>query len=501
MSLPLLSLIIWVPILGAAGVLALGESRVALVRQVALGVAGMTFILTLLLLMDFDKATYVMQFVEDASWIPSFGIRYSLGVDGIAAPLILLASLFTLLVVAMSESIQYRVSQYMAALLFMEGVMIGAFSATDAILFYVFWEAMLIPMFLIIGVWGGPHRIYATIKFFLYTFLGSVFMLIALIYLGYLTGSFNILKIQSTAHIGMTAQILIFIAFALAFAVKIPMWPVHTWLPDAYGEAPAGGTVIMAAVMGKVGLYGVLRFLLPIVPDGSQYLSGLMIALSLIAVVYIGFVAMVQQDMKRLIAYSSVAHMGFATLGAFAAFAALAIGDRSAAVLGMEGAVVQTVSHGFITGALFLCVGVLFSRVRSSLVADYGGVANTMPIFAALMVLFAMANTGLPGTSGFVGEFMVILGIFQSSFWYAFLAATTLILGAAYTLWMVKRVIFGGVSNDTVAALSDINNREFVVLGVLALLVLILGLWPAPLVDMMRESVNHLVNQIGHSKL
>ncbi len=502
MSLPLLSLLVWVPIVGAIGVLSLGEHRAPLVRQIALGVAGVTFVLGLSLFIEFDRTTYAMQFVEDSSWIPTFGIRYSLGVDGISAPLILLTTFFTMLVIVMTGGvIQRRVSQYMAAFLAMEGLMIGAFAATDAILFYIFWEAMLIPMFLIIGVWGGERRIYATIKFFLYTFLGSVFMLIALIYLGHLTGSFNIAKLQATEHLGMTAQTLIFTAFILAFAVKIPMWPVHTWLPEAYGEAPIGGSVMLAAVMGKVGMYGVLRILLPIVPDGCQRLSGWMIVLSLIAVVYIGLIAMVQRDMKRLIAYSSVSHMGIATLGAFAAFALLANGDRNAAVLGMEGALVQTVSHGFVTGALFLCVGVLYNRIRSTLVADYGGVANTMPVFATLMVLFAMANTGLPGTSGFVGEFMVILSVLQASFWYAFWAASTLIVSAAYTLWMIKRVVFGAVDNKAVAALADIDPREFIALGVLALIVLILGLWPAPLVDMMRESISHLVDQIGHSKL
>ncbi|CAK0747485.1 NADH-quinone oxidoreductase subunit M [Gammaproteobacteria bacterium] len=502
MSLPLLSLVIWLPIFGAVAVLSLGEHRPVMVRRVAFGIAAATFILSLPLFTGFDSTSYAMQFVEDAPWIPTFGIRYSLGVDGISAPLILLTTLSTILVVLAGwESIQYRVSQYMAAFLVMEGVMNGAFAAMDAILFYVFWEGMLIPMFLIIGIWGGPRRIYATIKFFLYTFLGSVFMLVALIYLGYLTGSFNILKIQALDHLGLTAQVLIFIAFMLAFAVKVPMWPVHTWLPDAHVEAPTGGSVILAAIMLKMGGYGFLRLSLPITPDGSQLLSGLMIALSLIAVVYIGFVALVQQDMKKLIAYSSISHMGFVTLGTFAAFTALSMGSHNAAVLGVEGGVVQMVSHGFISGAMFLCVGVLYDRVHSRLISDYGGVANTMPIFATLMVLFAMANSGLPGTSGFVGEFMVILGAFQANVWYAFWAATSLILGAAYTLWMVKRVVFGPIGNDHVAALSDINNREFVILGVLALFVLLLGLWPAPLVDMMRESVSHLVDQIGHSKL
>jgi len=502
MSLPLLSSIIWLPILGAGTVLTLGEHRQNLVRQVTFGFAVVTFLLSLGLFTGFDPTTYAMQFVEDAPWIPSFGIRYSLGVDGISAPLILLTTFSTVLVILSGwEVIQYRVSQYMAAFLVMEGVMVGAFSAMDAMLFYFFWEGMLIPMFLIIGIWGGTQRVYATVKFFLYTFLGSVFMLVALIYLAYTADSFNILKLQALDHIGLNTQILIFIAFMLAFAVKVPMWPVHTWLPDAHVEAPTGGSVILAAIMLKMGGYGFLRLSLPIVPDGSQYLSGLMIALSLIAVVYIGLVALVQQDMKKLIAYSSISHMGFVTLGTFAAFTALSLGNRSAAVLGMEGGMVQMISHGFISGAMFLCVGVLYERAHSRLISDYGGVANTMPIFAALMVLFGMANSGLPGTSGFVGEFMVILSVFQANIWYAFLAATSLLLGAAYTLWMIKRVVFGPVANDHVAALSDINRREFIILGVLAFFVLLLGLWPAPLVDMMRESVGHLVDQISHSKI
>ncbi|CAK0751519.1 NADH-quinone oxidoreductase subunit M [Gammaproteobacteria bacterium] len=502
MSLPLLSLMIWLPILGAVTVLALGEHRQGLVRQVAFGFAALTFILSLQLFTGFDPSTYAMQFVEDAPWIPNFGIRYSLGVDGISAPLILLTTFSTVLVVLAGwEVIQHRVSQYMAAFLVMEGVMNGAFAAMDAILFYVFWEGMLIPMFLIIGIWGGARRIYATIKFFLYTFLGSVFMLIALIYLGHSADSFSIAKLQELGHLDLTTQILIFIAFALAFAVKVPMWPVHTWLPDAHVEAPTGGSVILAAIMLKMGGYGFLRLSLPIVPDGSQYLSGVMIALSLIAVVYIGLVALVQQDMKKLIAYSSISHMGFVTLGTFAAFTALSVENRAAAVLGMEGGMVQMISHGFISGALFLCVGVLYERVHSRLISDYGGVANTMPIFASLMVFFGMANSGLPGTSGFVGEFMVILSTFQANIWYAFWAAMSLLLGAAYTLWMIKRVVFGPIGNDHIAALTDISRREFVILGVLALFVLLVGLWPAPLIDMMRESIGHLVDQIGRSKI
>ncbi|MCG8098494.1 MAG: NADH-quinone oxidoreductase subunit M, partial [Candidatus Thiodiazotropha taylori] len=385
--------------------------------------------------------------------------------------------------------------------LIMEGVMVGVFSALDAMLFYVFWEAMLIPMFLIIGVWGGPNRVYATIKFFLYTFFGSVFMLVALIYMYFQSGSFDILGFH-TLKLGLTEQILIFIAFLLAFAVKVPMWPVHTWLPDAHVEAPTGGSVILAAIMLKIGGYGFLRFSLPITPDASHTLDWLIIGMSLIAVVYIGFVALIQQDMKKLIAYSSIAHMGFVTLGFFIVFIISQNSDDiSGAVLGIEGGMVQMVSHGFISAAMFLCVGVLYDRLHSREIKDYGGVVNTMPVFAAFMVFFAMANAGLPGTSGFVGEFMVILASFQADFWYAFLAATTLIIGAAYTLWMVKRVVFGDVTSDGVASLEDMNRREFIVLGTLAAAVLLLGLWPAPLVEVMDASVNNLLQHIAVSKL
>ncbi|MCU7907208.1 MAG: NADH-quinone oxidoreductase subunit M, partial [Candidatus Thiodiazotropha sp. (ex Epidulcina cf. delphinae)] len=398
------------------------------------------------------------------------------------------------------EVIKYRPSQYMAAFLIMEGVMVGVFSALDAMLFYVFWEAMLIPMFLIIGVWGGANRVYATIKFFLYTFFGSVFMLVALIYMYFQSGSFDILGFH-TLKLGLTEQILIFVAFLMAFAVKVPMWPVHTWLPDAHVEAPTGGSVILAAIMLKIGGYGFLRFSLPITPDASHTLDWLIIGMSLIAVVYIGFVALVQQDMKKLIAYSSIAHMGFVTLGFFIIFIISQNNGGSGAALGVQGGMVQMVSHGFISAALFLCVGVLYDRLHSRQINDYGGVVNTMPVFAAFMVFFAMANAGLPGTSGFVGEFMVILASFRADFWYAFLAATTLIIGAAYTLWMVKRVIFGDVANDGVAALQDMNNREFIVLGTLAAAVLLLGLWPAPLVEVMDASVNNLLQHVAVSKL
>ncbi len=500
----LLSILIWLPVLGGAALLAIGDdgdatsSRAGIMRMAALGIAVLTFLLSIPLYTGFDSTTVAMQFVERVPWVPSLGVDYFLGVDGFSAPLILLTTFITpLVIVAGWDSIKNRPAQYFAAFLILEGLMVGVFSALDAVLFYVFWEAMLVPMFLIIGIWGGKRRIYATIKFFLYTFLGSVLMLVAFIYLYRLTGSFDLLSFMD-AEIGLTAQKYIFLAFLLAFAVKVPMWPVHTWLPDAHVEAPTGGSVILAAIMLKMGGYGFVRLALPITPDGSQYFAGLMIALSLIAVVYIGLVALMQRDMKKLIAYSSIAHMGFVTLGFFLVWF---LAGESGSVLGMQGGMIQMVSHGLISGAMFLCVGVLYDRVHSREIADYGGVANTMPIFAAFMVLFSMANAGLPGTSGFVGEFMVIIASFKANFWIAFLAATTLILGAGYTLWMVKRVVYGDIGNEKVAALKDLNAREFVVLSILAASVLMLGLWPAPLVDMMNVTIENLVAQIGQSKL
>jgi NADH-quinone oxidoreductase subunit M len=499
---PILTLTIWLPIVGGILVLASGDRAASLSKWVALTFALLTFLISLALWTGFDASTAQMQFVERADWIPSFHVFYHLGVDGISMPLILLTTFFTILVIIAGwEVITYKPTQYMAAFLIMEGVMVGVFSALDAILFYVFWEAMLIPMFLIIGVWGGPNRVYATIKFFLYTFFGSVFMLIALIYMYFKSGSFDILDYHFL-KLGMTEQVLIFLAFLIAFAVKVPMWPVHTWLPDAHVEAPTGGSVILAAIMLKIGGYGFLRFSLPITPDASASLDWLIIAMSLIAVVYIGFVALVQQDMKKLIAYSSIAHMGFVTLGFFIVFAILQRSGHSAgAVLGVSGGMVQMVSHGFISGALFLCVGVLYDRLHSRQISDYGGVVNTMPVFGALMVFFAMANAGLPGTSGFVGEFMVTLASFRANFWFAFLAGTTLILGAAYTLWMVKRVVFGAVTSVKVAGLQDANPRELLVLGTLAVAVLVLGVWPAPLVHVMEPSIQNLVQHVAVSKL
>ena len=502
MNIPLLSLLIWTPIVGGVWVLLAGRKKNSETsRAVALTVSLVTFLLSIPLYMWFELGSAEMQFAERTDWIPAFGISYHLGIDGFSMPLILLTTFTTVLVVIAGwEVIKDKVPQYLAAFLIQEGCMIGAFSSMDAILFYVFWEALLIPMFLIIGVWGGPRRIYASIKFFLYTFFGSVFMLVAILYLYSKTGSFDILDMHHVP-LGMAAQILIFIGFLLAFAVKVPMFPVHTWLPDAHVEAPTGGSVILAAIMLKLGGYGFVRFSLPITPDASRELDWLMIALSLIAVVYIGFVALMQMDMKKLIAYSSVAHMGFATLGFFVAFSLIDKGNFDGAALGVQGAMVQMVSHGFISGALFLCVGVMYDRIHSREIADYGGVVHRMPIFAAFMMLFAMANSGLPGTSGFVGEFLVIVSSFQANFWFAFFAASTLIIGAAYTLWMYKRVIYGKIVHDSVAKLNDINGREFFVLAALAVAVILLGVWPAPLLEAMAASIENLLLHLSESKL
>jgi NADH-quinone oxidoreductase subunit M len=500
----LLSFLIWFPIVGGVALLVIGDGddtespQARLMRLIALAFTVLTFVASIALYMGFDNAEPGMQFIERMPWIEAFNVWYYLGVDGLSAPLILLTTFITpLIVIAGWDSIKNRPSQYYAAFLILEGLMIGVFAALDGLLFYVFWEAMLIPMFLIIGVWGGKRRVYATLKFFLYTFLGSVLMLVAFIYLYLEANTFNLLVFMNLP-IELGVQKLIFLAFLIAFAVKVPMWPVHTWLPDAHVEAPTGGSVILAAIMLKMGGYGFVRLSLPIVPDGSAYFANMMIALSLIAVVYIGFVALMQKDMKKLIAYSSIAHMGFVTLGMFLLWS---IAAETGAGLGMTGAMVQMISHGLISGAMFLCVGVLYDRMHSRQIADYGGVANTMPVFASFMVLFAMANAGLPGTSGFVGEFMVIIASFKANFWYAFLAGTTLVLGAAYTLWMIKRVVYGEVANDNVAELKDLNSREFIVLTILAVSVLLVGLWPAPLVDMMNTTIEALMQQVGQSKL
>ncbi|HEY0338926.1 MAG TPA: NADH-quinone oxidoreductase subunit M [Burkholderiales bacterium] len=488
----LLSLAIWVPIVAGFAVLTTGSDRHAgVARMVALTGAILGLLVTLPLYAGFDPTARGFQFVQLKPWIEAFNVNYHLGVDGISLLLILLNSLTTVLVVIAGwQVIQERVAQYMAAFLFLSGFMNGVFAALDGLLFYVFFEATLIPMFVIIGIWGGPNRVYAALKFFLYTLLGSLLALIALIYLYNVSGgSFSLLDWYQVP-LPLPAQILIFLAFFAAFAVKVPMWPVHTWLPDAHVEAPTGGSVVLAAIMLKLGGYGFLRLSLPIVPDASQHLAGFVIALSLVAVVYIGLVALVQSDMKKLIAYSSISHMGFVTLGIFIFNAE-----------GIEGAVIQMVSHGFVSGALFLCVGVLYDRLHSRQIADYGGVVNRMPVFAALFMLFAMANSGLPGTSGFVGEFLVVLGAVKVNFWYAFAAATTLIFGAAYTLWMYKRVIFGAVANEHVARLRDINLRELLVLGVLAIAVLWMGIYPAPFAEVLHASVDDLISHVAQSKI
>jgi NADH-quinone oxidoreductase subunit M len=498
----LLSLLIWLPILTGVLILLLGDRNIVSGRWLALAASLATLALTVPLWAHFDTTTAAMQFIEKLAWIPRFRAFYALGVDGISLPLIVLTAFMTVpVVIAAWTVIEMRPAQYYAAFLIMEGLMIGVFAATDALLFYFFWEAMLIPMFLIIGIWGGPRRVYATIKFFLYTFLGSVFMLAALIYMYVKAGDYAIASFQALP-LSLIEQRWIFVAFLLAFAVKVPMWPVHTWLPDAHVEAPTGGSVILAAIMLKMGGYGFLRFSLPVAPDASRELDLLVITLSLIAVIYIGYVALVQPDMKKLIAYSSISHMGFVTLGAFVMYEIVRnTGSLQGAGMGVDGAMVQMVSHGLISGALFLCVGVLYDRMHSRQIADYGGVVNTMPMFAAFMVLFALANTGLPGTSGFVGEFLVIIASFRASFWYSALAAVTLILSSGYTLWLVKRVVFGPVVSPRVAALQDLNGREYIVLGALAVAVLLVGVWPAPLLKVMQPTVHHLVSQAVATKL
>jgi NADH-quinone oxidoreductase subunit M len=489
---PLLSIAIWLPILGGLLVLATGSDHKApLARKVSLVAAILGFLVTIPLYTNFDPTTSQMQFVEQASWIPRFNVSYLLGVDGISVWFILLNSFITVLVVIAGwEVIEEKVAQYMAAFLIMSGLMNGIFSALDAVLFYTFFEASLIPLYIVIGVWGGPNRVYAALKFFLYTLVGSLLLLIALLYLFVESkGSFNILD-WHRLRLDLDVQVLLFLAFMVAFAVKVPMWPVHTWLPDAHVEAPTGGSVVLAAITLKLGAYGFVRFSLPIAPDASHVLAPFVITLSLIAVVYIGLVALVQTDMKKLIAYSSISHMGFVTLGFF-------IFNP----LGLEGALIQMISHGFVSGALFLCVGVMYDRMHSRQIADYGGVVNSMPKFAAFFMLFAMANSGLPATSGFVGEFMVALGAIRFNFWVGFVAATTLILGASYTLWMYKRVVFGAIGNAHVAKLSDINQREFLFLLLLAIATLGMGVYPQPFTEVMHASVNDLLKHVAAGKL
>ncbi len=460
----------------------------------AIAIATITFILSLVMWGSFDSSSHSMQFVQNLPWVEAAGIRYHLGVDGIALPLILLTTLSTMLVTLLVPRLitPGNNATCLSAFLILEGLMVGVFAAADAILFYIFWEAMLIPMFLIIGVWGGPARVRAAIKFFLYTFLGSVFMLLALLYLGQQAGSYQIADFYNLA-LGGTAQTFIFIAFLAAFAVKIPMWPVHTWLPEAHVEAPIGGSVILAAIMLKMGGYGLLRFALPITPEASANFAWPMIILSLVAIVYIGFVALIQLDMKKLIAYSSVAHMGFTTLGLFVIFPIAANGGNSA-LQAMQGGYFQMISHGFISAALFICVGIMYDRIHSRQIADYGGVANSMPHFAAFAMLFAMANAGLPGTAGFVGEFLVIIASYQAGFHVALIAGLALILGAGYTLWMYSRVIFGEAVKDAIKSLQDLSAREYLVLAVPAAAVLLFGVWPYPVLDMATASLQHILH-------
>jgi NADH-quinone oxidoreductase subunit M len=491
-SVPLLSLAIWLPILAGLGVLGInGDQRAHAQRWIALIGALIGFLVTIPLYTGFDAQSADFQFQEKLLWIERFNIHYHLGVDGISLLFVLLNSFVTVLVVIAGWSvIDSRVGQYYGAFLIMSGLLNGVFAALDALLFYVFFEATLIPMFIIIGVWGGPNRVYAAVKFFLYTLLGSLLMLVAMLYLYNKSGgSFSILDWHKLP-LALGVQTLLFFGFLFAFAVKVPMWPVHTWLPDAHTEAPTGGSVVLAAILLKLGAYGFVRFSLPILPDASRELAWLMIALSLVAIAYIGLVTLVQTDMKRLIAYSSIAHMGFVTLGFFIFNA-----------YGVEGGLVQMISHGFVSAALFLCVGVMYDRMHTRMIGDYGGVVNTMPKFAAFMMLFAMANAGLPATSGFVGEFMVIMGAMKANFWLAFIAATTLITGAAYTLWMYKRVIFGAVANDHVRALKDLNPREFAVLAALAAAVLLMGVYPLPFTEVMHASVDELLRHVSTPKL
>jgi NADH-quinone oxidoreductase subunit M len=501
LSSHLLSLLIWLPILGSIAVLFCARNTNA-ARWLALAAALIVFVVSIPLWTGFNTALPGMQFVENLAWIPAIKASYALGVDGISVALIVLTTLTTVLVIIGSWGpIEERVAQYMAAMLALEGLLVGVFAATDALLFYVFFEGMLIPMFIIIGVWGGPRRVYATLKFFIYTFFGSIFMLIGLLYLHFKTGDF---ALASFAHAGLgeREQAWLFFAFLLGFAIKVPMWPVHTWLPDAHVEAPTGGSVVLAAIMLKVGGYGFIRFSLPITPDASQEFAWVVIAASLIAIIYIGYVALVQEDMKKLIAYSSIAHMGFVTLGVFIALALVrdhhnVMGAR----LGVSGAMVQMISHGFVSGAMFSCIGVMYDRLHTRMIRDYGGLANVMPWFATFFVLFSMANCGLPGTSGFVGEFMVILAALQDDFWIAALAAFTLIIGAAYTLWLVKRVIFGKVESPKVAKMQDMNLREWIVLGTFAAGVLAIGIYPKPLVSLMDGAVREIVQNLMLAKV